>query len=244
MAGGRFSKQADYQGSKWFNTGTGDATVGGALTTAPGGLVASQGEQTQPGDRIIFSPSDALAVSNNNVGNLYSGTFRYVGTRNNSSSSPARAHAAFWDLTALGANNIGSSATDQTYQTTSDQAANIGVSLFAGVYINNITAGNWWWVQESGKVACKFLTAITGTPAIGAPVYLAAGGNNNNAADIGSFDQLDGANSAAIFTANSTTGYTTVGQMINRYVGPAETLPSNNNITLVDLTLARAGFRW
>lgn len=236
MAGGRFSKQAIYASSKYFNNPTSDAIVGGQITAAPVGTQASQGIQDYPGDRVIFSPSDALVYSNNSVGNLYTGTYRYVGTRNNSASSPARGHAAFWDLTALGANNIGSSATDATYQVTSDEAANIGVSLFAGVYINNIAAGNFWWIQESGKASCKFRTALTaGSAGIGAGVYLTGAGNSNNAADVGSFDQAGNAN---------TTTLAVVDQMMTRFVGVAETLPSNNNISLVDLTLSRASFRW
>ncbi len=245
MASGRFSKQAVYFSSKYLNNNVSDTVPGGAVNTAPSGLTVSQYQQTLPGDRIILSPTDAFAFSNNSVGNLYTGTFRYVGSRNNSSSSPTRGHAAFWDTTANGTgNNISSTACDALYQTTSDQAANIGIALFAGVYINNMTKGNWWWIQESGKATCSFITTITGTPAIAAPVYLYAAGNNNNAVDNGGFDQLDGANSAAIFAANSTTAYTTVGAMIRNYVGPAETLPANNNTALVDLTLARASFRW
>lgn len=245
MASGRFSKQADFLGAPKLNANyAGDTVVGGALTTAPQGLAASQFQQTQPGDRIILSPSDALFWSNNSVGNLYTGTYRYVGSRNNSSSNPIRGHAAFWDTTALGANNTSSPATDALYQVTSDQAANIGIGLLAGVYINNMTKGNWWWIQESGKATCSFIAAISGTPAIGAPVFAHAAGNNNNAVDNGGFDQLVGANSAAIFAANSTTAYTTVGSMIQNYVGPAETLPANNNVALVDLTLTRASFRW
>ena len=47
------------------------------------------------------------------------------------------------------------------------------------------------------------------------------------------------------FTANgSTTAYNAIDGMLTKYVGPAETLPSNNNISIIDITLARAGFRW
>lgn len=238
MAGGRFSKQADWFSGK-LNANYSDATIGGTLTTAPSGLTASQFQQTLPGDRVILSPSDALANSNNNQ-NLYTGTYRYVASKNNSSSSPTVGHGAFWvDVT--NANNV---TTDALYQVQSDEAANFGVVQFAGVFINNMTKGNYWWIQESGKALCSFRNAITGVPAIAAGVYLAGAGNNNNAIDVGAFDQLAGANSAAIFTANSNTGYTTVDNMIIRYVGPALTLPANNNTALVDIVLGRASFRW
>lgn len=253
---GRFSKQAAPFLTQRFLNNVNDGIVGGSISSAPSGLNVSQFEQNIPGDRVIFTPADAFAYANNSVGNLYTGTYRYVSFRNNSTSSPTRARAAFWDPTGGGAftgNNIGSggaNGADATYIVTSDgNAANYTNTLFAGVYINNITvantANNFGWIQESGKASLKFIATLTGTPAIGVPVYLGlTAAANNNATDNGAFDVLDGANSAAIFTANSTTGYTTVGAMINKYVGVAETAPSNNNISLVDMVLNRASYRW
>lgn len=237
MASGRFSKQGPWFSGK-LNNNYADTVIGGAISTAPAGLSANQGFQTLPGDRIILNSVDALFWSNNNVGNLYDGTFRYVSMKNNSTTVPQRAHAAFWDLLALGANNIGSTASDALYQVTSDEAANIGVALFAGVYINNasISANNntYWWIQESGKVACQFRATLGGTGNIGAGAYLAGLGSANNAVT-GVFD--------VAATGNATTNVAVDTQIV-RYVGPNETLPSNNNISLVDLTLSRASFRW
>lgn len=245
MPGGSFTKTADWIGQKLNANNANDTIIGGTLTTAPAGLQASQQFATQPGDRIIFSPADALALSNNSVGNLYAGSYRYIATAN-SASTPTRGHGAFW-VPAAGNNNI--TAQDLLYQVTSDEQANYGVTLFAGVFLNSPgkssnNGNSYWWIQESGKATCSFRNAITGTPAIGAGVYLAGAGNNNNAIDVGAFDQLAGANSAALFTANSTTGYTAIDQMLTRYVGPAESLPANNNTALVDLTLERASFRF
>lgn len=245
MPGGRFSKTAFYLSAKLNGNYNGDTVVGGALTTSPGGA-GNQGQATLPGDRVIFSPSDALFWSNNNVGNLYTGTYRYVFTAN-STSAPTRGHGAFW-LDQTGANN---SALDGLYEVTSDEAANFGVVQFAGVFVNNFTKTNYWWIQESGKATCAFRNAITAAGAggagasIGGGVYLAGAGNNNNAIDVGAFDQLGGANGAATFSAaNSNTAYTAIDNMLVRYVGPALTLPANNNVALVDLTLSRASFRW
>lgn len=243
MAAGRFSKQgAPFLLGRLNANNNGDLPViGGSLTVAPSGLSASQFIQNLPGDRIILDPLTATAYSNNTVGNLYTGTYRYIVTQN-SASAPTINHAAFWFCN----NNTGAAtaAQDGLYAVTSDEAANHTVSLFAGVFINNITKTNMGWIQESGKATVKMATAITGTPAVGAPVYHLNGGNNNNAADVGSFDQLDGANSAAIFAANSTTGYTTVGGMISRFVGVAESLPSNNNAAIIDMVMSKASFRW
>jgi hypothetical protein len=257
MASGRFSKQAAPYLSmgRFLNSAnaTGDTVVGGTVTAAPSGLTVSQFDQNLPGDRFILSPADALAYSNNNVGNLYTGTYRYVATRNNSTSIPQRGRAAFWDLTALGANNIGSPLTDGQYQVTSDEAANIGVVLMAGVFINNIGAGNYWFIQESGKASCWFKgnngsvlyggANMTGTPAIGCGVYLAAVGSNTNN-NCGLFDVLVAGNTGVVFASNNTTGYTAIDQMITRYTGVAETVPTNGNITLVDIPFWRGGFRW
>lgn len=246
MASGPFSKQAIYRGAL-LNAKYADTVIGGALSTAPAGLQASQYWQTLPGDRILLSPADALAASNNNQ-NLYAGSFRYVSFNENASANVALGHGVFW-TEVTGANNTNQ---DSLYQTTPDEAANFGVTLFAGVAINNQTlthnnnSGNnsYWWIQESGKSLCAFRNAITGTPTIGAGVYLAGAGNNNNAIDVGAFDQLVAANSAAVFTANSTTGYTAVDNMLLRYVGPALTLPANNNTALVDIQFQRASFRF
>ena len=249
MPSGMFSKQAIYASAK-FNANYSDTVIGGALTTAPSGLTpASQFQQTLPGDRVIFSPADAKFWQNNNTQLLYTGTFRYVASRNNSSSAPTRGHGAFWDLSALAAanNNGANEATDALYQVTSDEAANIGVSMFAGVFINNMTKGNYWWIQESGKCTCIFRTTLTGNATIGAGVYLAGAGNNNNAQDVGAFDQLYGANAGTTFSgANTNNSYIAIDNMFTRFVGVAEQLPvANNNVgQLVDVNFWRGSYRW
>lgn len=234
MASGRFSKQAVWRGPLLNSANAVDTQIAGAINTAPTGLYATQYTATLPGDRIILSPADAYAWSNNNVGNLYTGTYRYVSMRNNSTSSPIRARAAFWDNVGYGNNNTATVATDELYQVTSDEAANIGVALMAGVYVNNVAVNNngnfYWWIQESGKATCAFGAAGIAY-AIGQGVYLAALGANNNQ---GLFTSANSAgNTGAI---NDT-------QMV-RFVGIAETLPVANNTSIVDLTLSRASFRW
>lgn len=258
---GHFSKQAAPYLSlgKYLNgnNANGDTVIGGTVTAAPPGLIISQFEQNIPGDRIIFTAADAFAASNNNQ-ILYTGTYRYVSTRNNSTSVPQLGRACFWDLITSPGNFTASNyQADEQYQVNSDEPANSTVSMFAGVYINNIGAGNFWFMQESGKATVRFRgnngtvlyggAAISGTPAIGVGVYLAAVGNNNNL-NCGLFDVINGQNANAIFsTANATganSGYTAIDNALVRYAGPAETLPSNGNLSLVDITLSRASFRW
>mgnify|MGYP001597955043 CR=1 FL=1 len=248
MAGGRFAKQASYKGGGsiyWNSNNAQDTVIGGGLTVSPvGSNIGSQGWQNFPGDRVILSPMDVVAFQNNNVGNLYTGTFRYVNLAN-SVTNPALGCPAFWVPVAF---NNNQAAQDGLYQVTSDQLNNYGVSLFAGVFINNVpkasaNVNSYWWIQECGKVRAQFdaLAGLTSVaPAIGAPVYLNAAGNNNNQA----FTQFDGGNSNATFAANSVTAYTVIGQLISRYVGVAEQLPSNNNISVIDLVFKNGGFRW
>ena len=240
MAGGRFAKQASYKGGGsiyWNSNNAYDTQIGGALSVAPAGSnIGSQAWQNFPGDRVILSPMDAVAFQNNNVGNMYTGTYRYVNVAN-SVSAPTRGYPGFW-VPASGNNN--QAVQDALYQVTSDgNNAAPFVGLFAGVFLNNPGKLGYWWIQESGKASCQFGT-LTGTGTAGSGVYVGAPSNNNLIA----FDQLIGANSAAIFTANSTTGYTTVDNMLVRYVGVAETAPSNNNVSPVDLIFRNGGFRW
>lgn len=257
MPGGQFSKQAFpflSQGKYLNSNNSGDTTIGGTLTGAPAGIGASQGDANLPGDRFILSPADAYALSNTSVGNLYTGTYRYVTTRNNSTSVPQRGRAAFWDLAALPGNsaNVGTPQTDMTYQVTSDEAANIGVALFAGVFINNVAQGSSWFIQESGKCTCQFAgnngsaafgTSLTGTPAIACGVYLAAMSSSNANNTVGLFNVLTGGTFAATGNNAATIPYANIDNALIRYVGPAETLPSSGNFSLVDIGLNRT-YRW
>jgi len=236
MAAGRFSKQAaPYLVGRLNANNNGDLpTIGGQISSAPSGLTASQYLQNIPGDRIILDPLTATAYSNNTVGNLYTGTYRYVVTAN-STSAPTLGHGCVWDCN--NANGAATAAYDGTYTVNSDEPANHGVSLFAGVFINNITKTNMGWIQESGKATVKFRTTLSANAAIGGGVYLTAAGNNANAADVGSFDM--GSNNAA----NQTYFQIAIDQALVRFVGVAEQLPSNNNLSLIDMGINRT-FRW
>lgn len=248
-----FSKlAAPYRKTPYINDANlQDSVIGGSITGSPANYSGSQLQQNFPGDRFLFGPADAIAASNNAVGNLYLGSYRYVQFRNNSTSNPTINRGVFWDPTngGLTGNNISSATSDSAFMVTSDgNSANYTNSLFAGVSISSMTMANgtpaYWFIQESGKATLKMIATLTGTAAIGIGVYLPLTPSaSNNATDNGAFDVLAGANSAAIFAANSTTAYTTVDDMIGSYVGIAETLPSNNNASIVDMTMQRSSFR-
>lgn len=223
MAGGRFSKQAEFHGVKLNKSGyLGDTAQGGGISIAPSGLVASQGQQTAPGDRIILGGADVLALTDATTGTLYPGSYRYVNTLATATANPARGRAAFW--VSAGA----SLAQDQLYQVTPDEVANLTVALFAGVWLIPITKGNLWWIQESGKASCSFRATLTGVAAIGQGVYLAGAGAG---ADVGAFDNILAAT-------------TLTDAIASKLVGIAEVLPVANSISLVDLTLNRASYRY
>lgn len=227
---GRFSKQAApylTQGPYINSNNSGDAVIGGALSSAVySQLGASQAAQNVPGDRFIFTPSDALALSNPQslLGNLFTGTYRYILARANSTSIPQPGRAAFWSRPGNNGNN------DALYEVTSDEN-NVAMGLFAGVYINWIPPGNYWFIQESAKCTCQFQgnngSAVFGanlvTPAAGAAVFLAGVGAANANNTVGLFGQAIGLN----MTDNQ----------LMRYVGPSETLPSNGNYSIVDVNL-------
>ncbi len=229
-----------YLSTKFLNSNNsaGDPVVGGNFTTVPANIGGSQGQQDLPGDRIILGAADALALSDNTVGNLYGGIFQYVGTRNNSSSAPTRGHAGFWDLAA----SSNAQTASLSYQVNSDEPANITTRMFAGVFINSPTKGNFWWLQTAGKVNAQFRTTLTAAGNIGAAAYLSGAANNNNAVDVGSFDVLQASNIGAgpIAAANFVA---TVEDLIQKYAGVCEVAASNNNISLIDMPFGRQ-FRW
>lgn len=247
MASGPFSKQnvpVLPPGGK-LNGWAGQTTARGTLTNEPASIGASQSQMNLPGDRVILNSADALILSNNNVGNLYCGAYRYVKTAAAPTAACLRARGAFWNPVALDANNASSTLTDMTYEVTPDgNAANYTNTLFAGVFIANTNNNSYSWIQECGKTTVKMIAALTGTGAIGVAVYNPLTPSaNNNATDNGAFDVLAGGNSAAIFTANSTTAYTTVGKMDTNFVGVAETAPSNNNTCLINMPMKWMGYR-
>lgn len=210
-----FTKQPQFLTQKYFNSGTGDATIGGALTGVPSNVNAGQYNQTLPGDRLVLSAADALALSNTTVGTLYGGIYMYVRTNANSVGTPTIGRLAYWDLTVA----------DSQYQVTPDETGAAGANLIAGVFINTLTKGNSWWICIGGKVLAAFRAVLTGVPAVGVAAYAAAAGAG---ADLGKLDVLASG-------ANPT--FAEVGLMQERYVGVAEALPVAAASSLIDLRL-------
>jgi hypothetical protein len=241
----RFSKTGAPQmtnGPFINSNNSGDLVIGaslsaGAQTTQIG---ASQYAQNIPGDRFIFTPSDALAITNPvsyvaTLGfNLYTGTYRYVAVKNNSTSIPQPGRAGFWARLGNNANN------DMLYEVTSDENATL-LGLFAGVFINWVPVGgatdSYWFIQESGKATVQFqgnnqnggvFGANLAAASVSQGVYLAGVGAANANNTVGLFSQVAAGN---VTDAN-----------LRQYMGPAETAPSNGNFSIVDINLRP--YRW
>ena len=207
-------------GGNRLNGGSGDSVVGGVLTGVPAGIPgASQGGQTQPGDRFILGFVDALALSNTTVGTLYGGLYMYVSTYASATAAYTINRLVFWNFP---------TANDNLYQVTSDEGSlTTGAALIAGVLINTLTAGNYWWIQIAGKVAVKFRSVLTGTPSSGCAVYAAGAGAG---AQVGTFDVLDGG-------GNPT--FTQLGLALNRYSGVADAIPVAGAVSNISMPLSR-----
>lgn len=215
-------QQLSAAGGGNLNGGIGDAVVGGLLTGVPSGLNISQGIQTLPGDRMVVGEEDIAALTDTSVNTLYGGILTYVRTPSGSTASATKNCAMFWDT----------SVAASQFQATPDESGSTGVTLFAGVNIITMTTKGYnWWIQNAGRVTGLFRAVLTGVPATGSAVYLAAAGAG---ADVGTFDVLDGG-------GNPT--FTQLGDCLNRYVGPAQTAPANATASTFNIPLGRT-FRW
>lgn len=163
MASGMLTKQAVFQTAKFLND-VNDAAAGGVIISLPSGAPSPQVTQDYPGDRICIDDATALALSDVAVGTLFGGIYMYVGTLAAAAAAPARGAAAFYRAADL------PSAVTGLYQVTSDAQPSAAIpTLFAGVFINAITKGNWGWIQIGGVASCLFDSAITAA-AVGNPV--------------------------------------------------------------------------
>lgn len=165
MAGGMLTKQAVFLSNKFLND-VNDPVSGGVTVSLPAGVQSPQVSQTIPGDRIVLDDATAVGLSDTTVGTLFGGIYMYTGTLSSSAAAPARGAAAFMRAADL------PSAVTGLYQVTADAQPSAAVpTLYAGVFINAITKGNFGWIQIGGVISTLFDSAIT-TAAVGNPVTL------------------------------------------------------------------------
>jgi len=228
-----FTKQPQFLDQRFINTAGGDTTLQGVLTAVPTGVTgAIQGMQTIPGDRLVLGALDAFALSNSTIGTLYGGIYMYVASLSTGGLTGI-GRLAFWDSSAFSIATTSPNAGDNLYRITSAELqAGAGVTgPIAGVYINTLTAGNFWWIQIAGKATMSFGTAANsqfgGTSAGYAKnlgVYAMGAGTTNG--------------SGFVTIVNGTTFITTnalLDEVISQHVGIAEAVPAASTLSTVDM---------
>lgn len=226
-----FTKQPQYPLAPFLNSGTGDTSSQGALSTVPSSVGASQGVQDLPGDRIVLGARDAFALSNTTVGNLYGGI--YMRVAQNAVAAAAIGRLAFWDPAAFSlAASTSVLGLDNLYQvTTAEAQAGAGVTPpIAGVFIVAQAVSTWWWIQIAGKATMAFGTATnsqfggTNTYKLYGGVYASGMGTTNGS---GFVTQIQG---TTFVTTNAI-----LDTFINQYLGVAEVLPAASGSYAVDM---------
>lgn len=168
MASGMLTKQATFLTAKFLND-VNDSAQGGVVATVLSGIQAPYTSQDFPGDRIALDDATAFASSDSAIGTLYGGIYEYVQTLAGSTAAPARGTAAFFrtaDLPPAGtfANGL--------FQVSADAQPTTALpTLYAGVFINAVTKGNFGWIQIGGILSTLFDSTIT-TAAAGNPVSI------------------------------------------------------------------------
>lgn len=203
----RYLNQASYGGM---------SVVGGQISSVPSGVVAGQGIQDLPGDRLILDQAGADAVSDPAGAQLYGGVYQYVQTTSAPTATPGIGRLAFW---------LNAVPDPGDYEVTPDET-----DYIAGAYIIAQTDAYYWWIQIAGITDIRSISTLA-VATLGAGAYAAMAGAGAN---VGSFDQFAGSYSNATNEE--------VDQMIMWYLGVAIELPVAGTNTLVDMPLSR--IRW
>jgi hypothetical protein len=129
-----------------------------------GGLVA-YGSQDDLGKRIVITEAGAADYTYTPNGTLFGGVYQLVKVDSGATAAQvAVGHAAFLKVSGAA-----------TYSVTAESQAD-SIALFAGVFLNTITPGNYGAILVSGKVNALFKTSITnGAPAVGDGVFVGGG---------------------------------------------------------------------
>lgn len=223
MPSNQFSKQPQQLSSAFggfLNGGNGDQVVGGVLTGIPANLTtagANAGGQDIPGDRLCLGMADALALSKTSIGTLYGGVYQYVTKYASDVLAAVLGKIAF----------IRTASANDSYTVTSDESGTTGAAFGVGVYINVITPGYSGYIQNWGKATGLFTTPLTGVPAAGCGVYIAA-----DAA--GRFDVFAGSGAAPTIAQ--------VDAMNVYYRGIAGPAPAANTASVIELACCQ--MRW
>jgi len=161
MAGGWFTKQADFLTAAYLND-VNDSAVGGQIQSVPTAVPATQGIQTLPGDRIILDDVTAAALSDTTIGTLYGGIYMYV-QATWTTTAAALGQAGFYKVA-----DIGSTTAPNSYIAYGDAQPTTAIpTYFLGVFISAPTKGNYCWIQIQGMASGLFDSTLAGTVAAG-----------------------------------------------------------------------------
>jgi hypothetical protein len=158
MAGGWFTKQADYLDAAFLND-VNTAVLGGQIQSVPSGVTATQGQQSLPGDRIILDDATALALSDTTVGTLFGGIYMYV------NATWTTQAAAVGGIAYFRAADIGSTTTTPYVAFGDAQPSTVLPTFILGVWINVLTKGNYGWIQIAGVAGVLFDSTVSATTA-------------------------------------------------------------------------------
>jgi len=180
MAGGMLTKQADQLTARFLND-VNDAVSGGSIVSLPAGVTGPQASATQPGDRICLDDAAAFALSDTTVGTLKGGVYMYYGTLSTSVANPQIGCIGFFQAVDVGS----TSTVPGNYRVTADvQPISSVPTYIAGIFINNITKGNFGWLQVAGLASVLFESALTAAAA-GNVVTAKVGPTTSGSADVG-----------------------------------------------------------
>jgi hypothetical protein len=135
-----------------LNATNGDTVPGGYLSTKTGSAIAPAqlGQKVYlGGDEIKYDPA---------IGTLYAGGYQYVqfDTQARSAAAYARGQIVFWESGAI-----------PTFLVTNLNLFGTRDGNQAGIVLNTVTYGNYWWIQIAGLASVLFSnTQSHATPAV------------------------------------------------------------------------------
>lgn len=174
-----------------------------------------------PGDYFDLTETEANNYSNTTVGTLHCGRYMWVQLDSSAVKSGNGAlqvgQLLWWK-------------TPGSYIVTNVEPT--GASQLAGIFLNNnttfpVTPGNWFFMQvvAPGRASIKMRATISNTgPAVGDAVFTAGAGAG---ADASLSDDIGGTGTPPTL-AN-------IANYIGRFIGIAETAPSNGSLTVVQI---------
>ena len=206
-----------------LNAAGGDDYIG----SAGGQLGPSRSHFAGQLGRTVWIPPDQI-IYNSALGTVYGGRFRYVKLRAADAVNAAIGQIAFWDTTVT--------SWQQAFQVTTDEdlaSTGIAARFPAGIFINTLTYGKYWLIQDMGIVPVKFRTTLAQTGVIGSGVFCAALDTGIGVADNACADVITPNANPTTFTDNVL--------MRQRYLGTAIAAPVGGALSAVALALPDLG---